>query len=212
MNSAQDILLLFTKYPLAGKSKTRLIPALGKRGAAQLQKVMTQSITAILQKLVETEYCYLEIHYEGGNQGLMQQWLGASLNYKPQHKGDLGQRMASAFAAHLGRYQSIILLGSDCPDINRTILKEGLTRLKDHDIVIGPAFDGGYYLIGIKGTLNRDCLDFLFAEIDWGEEQVLNQTLTRIEKKQLRYHLLKKLHDIDTPEDLKHFDNYPNPQ
>ena len=212
MISVQENILLFTKYPTAGKSKTRLIPVLGPQGAAQLQQQMTRSITSKLKQFSKKNRCSLEIHYEGGSAILMQEWLGASLVFKKQGLGDLGQRMALAIATHLGEHQSIILVGSDYPDIDATILKNAFSALNDHEVVLGPAFDGGYYLIGIQGTLTEKSLNFLFSGINWGEESVLGQTLSRIKKLTLSCHLLKKLHDIDTSEDLKHLNHHPHSQ
>jgi rSAM/selenodomain-associated transferase 1 len=209
MTSVQENILLFTKYPIAGKSKTRLIPILGPLGAAQLQRQMAFSIASKLKRFSKNRHSLLEIHYEGGSAELLQHWLGTSLIFKKQNQGDLGQRMALAIAAHLGEHQSIVLVGSDCPDIDTSILENAFSALYDHAVVLGPAFDGGYYLVGIQGTLAEKSLHFLFSDIDWGEENVLGQTLSRIKKLQLSFHLLKKLHDIDTPKDLKHLNHHP---
>ncbi len=212
MNSIQEIILLFTKYPLAGKSKTRLIPSLGPQGAADLQSEMTLFVTAELENYSRQYSCPFQIHYAGGTLDLMQEWLGTDHSYKAQCRGGLGNRMAHAISTNLGSSRSIILVGSDCPDIDETILKNGFSALDDNNIVLGPAFDGGYYLIGVQGDLAEESLNFLFSNIDWGGTNVLSQTLSRIKKLQLSCHLLKKLHDIDTPEDLRHLNNYPYPQ
>lgn len=212
MSSVQENILLFTKYPIAGKSKTRLIPILGPQGAAKLQHQMAYSIVVNLKRFSEHHRSLLEIHYEGGSAELMQEWLGSSLTFKKQIQGDLGQRMALAIADHLGEHQSIVLIGSDCPEIDATILENAFSALNDHAVVLGPAFDGGYYLVGIQGTLTKESLHFLFSNIDWGEDNVLDQTLLRIKTLQLSYHLLKKLHDIDTPEDLKYLNHHPYAQ
>jgi len=212
MTSVQENIILFTKYPIAGKSKTRLIPALGSQGAAQLQQQMTYAVTSKLKQFSTKNCCSLEIHYEGGNTKIMQEWLGTSLVFKKQSQGDLGQRMASAIAIHLGKHQAIVLVGSDCPDIDATILDNAFSALKNHTVVLGPTFDGGYYLVGVQGTLAKESLCFLFSGIEWGEERVLSQSLSRVKKLNLSYHLLKKLHDIDTPEDLKHLNHHPDAQ
>lgn len=210
MTSVQENILLFTKYPIAGRSKTRLIPILGPQGAAQLQRQMTYSITTKLKHFSKNNRSLLEIHFEGGSAQLMQEWLGTSFSFKKQSQGDLGRRMALAIATHLGEHQSIVLVGSDCPAIDTTILKNAFSALNDHAVVLGPAFDGGYYLVGIRGTLAEKSLHFLFSNIDWGKESVLGQTLSRIKTLQLSCHLLKKLHDIDTPKDLRHLNHHPH--
>lgn len=212
MTSVQENILLFTKYPIAGKSKTRLIPALGPLGAAKLQRQMTLAITAKLKQFSENNHCLFEIYFEGGSTELMQELLGTSLTYKKQQPGDLGQRMALAIAPFLGEHQSIVLVGSDCPAINTTILESAFSALNDHAVVLGPAYDGGYYLVGVQGTLTEEPLHFLFSNIDWGEDNVLDQTLLKIKTLQLNCHLLTKLHDIDTPDDLKHLNHHSHPQ
>ncbi len=205
MTFAQEIILLFTRFPEPGKSKTRLIPELGAAGAADLQRAMTLSISKTLRELSTNHRLHTEIHYTGGNKEKMQKWLGDSFIYQKQYEGGLGLRMFKAMRSHLGSYSSIMLTGSDCPAVDTTLLQNGLAALRENDIVLGPAFDGGYYLIGISGNIAEKDLKFLFTDINWGTADVLRQTIEKIQRLQLRYHLLKKLHDIDTPEDLRYF-------
>lgn len=210
MTSAQDIIILFTKFPEPGKSKTRLIPRLGAEKAAELQRLMTLEVCGKLKKLQMRRPCRVEIHYTGGNREAVQQWLGTSFVYKKQCEGSLGLRMYSSLQQHLGKEQAIVLLGADCPAVDQKLLEKGLTELKSHDIIIGPAHDGGYYLIGVRGDTEPDRLKPLFFGIDWGTSRVLPQTLEKIQTEQLSYRLLKKLHDIDTPEDLRYLHNHPD--
>ncbi len=208
MTFAQEIILLFTRLPQPGMSKTRLIPALGAEGAAELQRAMTLKICKIIRAAAQKCQLRTEVHYTGGNREEMEKWLGGDFTYKRQQEGDIGARMFAALCQHLGRHRSIILVGSDCPAVDADLLQSGLAALHHNDIVIGPAFDGGYYLIGIQGNLKKDDIKYLFTNIDWGTSAVLKQSLERIQTLKLRHHLLKKLHDIDTPEDLRHFHHY----
>jgi rSAM/selenodomain-associated transferase 1 len=208
MTFAQEIILLLTRLPQPGKSKTRLIPALGAEGAAELQRTMTLMMSEIIRAIAKECQVCTEVHYTGGSREEMEKWLGADLTYKPQHEGDIGTRMYTAITQHLGYHKSIILIGSDCPAIDAPLLQSGLAALQHNDIVIGPAFDGGYYLIGVQGSIRQNDLKYLFSDIIWGTEEVLRQTRERLHTLKLRYHLLKKLHDIDTPEDLRYFHHY----
>jgi len=208
MTPAQEIILLFTKYPRPGSSKTRLIPALGAEGAAKLQRAMTLSICEKIKNLAVKRYCHTHVYFTGSTVEEIQKLLGKNFTYQHQGEGDLGRRMSAAISEHLGRYRAIILVGADCPDINGTILLAGLEKLKNNDAVIGPAFDGGYYLIGVRGDIAESSLEYIFTEIDWGGAEVCQQTIQRMTDLQMRYQLLKKLHDIDNPEDLEHLHNH----
>jgi len=207
MTFAQEIILLFTRLPEPGKSKTRLIPALGAEGAAELQRSMTHLMSGTLRAVAKKRQVCTEVHYTGGKREEMEKWLGGDLVYKLQHEGDIGTRMFAAIRQHLRCHSSIILVGSDCPDLNSDILQSSLQALQNNEIVIGPAFDGGYYLLGVQGGLSENDLKYIFTNIDWGTAEVLRQTEERINTLKLRYHLLKRLHDIDTPEDLRYFDH-----
>jgi uncharacterized protein len=208
MTFAQEIILLFTRLPKPGNTKTRLIPALGAEGAAALQRNMTLNICGVIRTIARQGCTCVEVHYTGGSSEEMEEWLGSDFTYKLQHEGDIGEKMFAAIQQHLGHYDSIILVGSDCPEIDSKLLQNCLGSLQASDIVIGPAFDGGYYLIGVRGSLNENDLQYLFSGIDWGTSSVFRQTIEKIDTLKLRYHQLKKLHDIDTPEDLRYLHNY----
>jgi hypothetical protein len=212
MAPVQEIILLFTKYPRPGSSKTRLIPALGAGKAALLQRWMTQSVLRKIVELSNNYPCKMVVSHDGGSPQAMRQWLGDSLVYEKQYPGDLGERMFHAIAAHLPRSRAVLLVGSDCPSIDGTVFQEAFAALRHNQVVIGPAFDGGYYLIGVQGGLSRGDLRFLFSDITWGRPDVLACTIERIKALHLNHQLLKKLHDIDTPEDLRYFHHHPDPE
>ncbi len=212
MVSHQDIVLLFTRYPIPGESKTRLIPVLGDQGAAELQRGMTEHAVAEARHLTDSLPCMLEIHYCGGDLASMRGWLGYDLSYRPQTDGHIGVKMGRALAAHLGKKQSIILLGSDLPGITSHILAEALQAAKTYDLTIGPAHDGGYYLIGVNGKMKPDALSSLFSGISWGTPTVFAETMAKADIRNLTYHILPKLHDIDRPEDLGHLHHRPDAQ
>jgi len=195
---AQQHLIIFTRYPEPGKTKTRLIPALGDAGAANLQQQMTEHTIFRVKELQKTTGISWEVCFAGGNCQLMQDWLGADLVYRPQGEGDLGGRMARSLAEAIqsGATQ-VIIIGTDCPGINSHILNQAFEQLNTHDLTLGPAIDGGYYLIGVSGLIPE-----LFLDIPWGTPEVLQQTVNIAKKLNISLAYLPVLADVDNPEDL----------
>ncbi len=212
MTAQLDIIILFTRYPEPGKCKTRLIPALGADGATKLHQQMTRLILAQLTKLALTCPYRLEIHHEGGTEAQMRSWLGADHIYRKQAAGDIGCRMRAAISSHVSQTQRLLLVGSDCPSLTAGIMAEAFTALTTHDLTLGPAFDGGYYLIGVRQESADIICHSLFQDIPWSTDDVYTLTKSRAEQHQLRCHTLAQLHDIDTPADLRYFDHHPHPQ
>ncbi|MCL1463986.1 TIGR04282 family arsenosugar biosynthesis glycosyltransferase [Argonema galeatum] len=193
-----NCLVIFTRYPEAGKVKTRLIPVLGAEGAAVLHRQMTESAIAQVKKLQFSLPLSLEVHFTGGDRQLMQQWLGDDIFYRQQSEGDIGMRMASAFQiAFTNNTDNVIIVGSDCPTLKSQIIAEAFQALSQHDLVLGPATDGGYYLIGLCRFIPD-----LFTGISWSTSEVFQQTLEIAEKLNLKVAYLTELSDVDRPEDL----------
>lgn len=206
-------LIIFTRYPAAGRTKTRLIPVLGPEGAAHLQRTMTQGIVHTVKEMAKGSCLHIEVCYTGGSLQLMQEWLGKDIDYNVQHGDDLGQRMYNAFAnASQKGAEMALIIGSDCPELDRSVILEAMAALNKHQLVIGPSTDGGYYLIGAKCDLPAEAVSYLLADIAWGTPGVFQETLDRARKIGLQTALLKELNDIDLPSDLKYFDHYPDPQ
>ena len=194
-----EILIIFSRYPEAGKTKTRMIPALGAVGAAELQKAMTEHTLKTAIALTSDRDTAIEIQFAGGDVGLMQSWLGKDRLYKPQASGDLGVKMRSAFEdAFAAGKQRVVIIGIDCPDIDTKILTQAFDSLFHNDLVLGVAEDGGYYLIGLNRPQPQ-----LFANINWGTELVLKQTKAIAQQLNLKVDYLTTLADVDRPEDLK---------
>ncbi|NEO87562.1 MAG: glycosyltransferase [Spirulina sp. SIO3F2] len=197
-------LIVFTRSPEPGKTKTRLIPALGPDGAANLQRQMTEHTLRQAQIWQEHSEHRVEVHFTGSSREQMQQWLGSQWYYLPQAEGGLGDRLASAIQPHLTHSQgqnSVLVIGIDCPGINPTILSQATTALTTHDIVLGPTTDGGYYLIGL-----RQWQPSLFADIAWSTDQVFKETCDRAQQLHLTVATLALLRDVDYPEDLEVWD------
>lgn len=192
-------LLLFTRYPRPGEAKTRLIPALGVDGAAFVQRQMTEQVVATARQFSAMPGRRLEICSTGADFRAMGLWLGFDLKYFDQREGDLGQRLLRLIDDSFARgAASVIVIGSDCPALSVDYLEEAATVLESRaDLVLGPARDGGYYLIGM-----RKVVPSIFEDIPWGSEGVLVATLKAARKLDWQSELLLPLADIDRPEDL----------
>jgi len=206
-SARREHLILFTRFPEPGKVKTRLIAKLGPQGAAHVHKKMTEQVIRRIQPALQLQNLQMQVYYDGGSAQQMADWLGPNQTFSQQQGNDLGQRMALAFnrAFHQGASRTL-LIGSDCPGIDVDTITIGLEKLHSHDLVLGPAADGGYYLIGLRAGENH--YENLFDHIDWGTDQVLTQTVRRAKDSGLSCTMLKQLHDIDRPEDLVYFDHH----
>ncbi len=189
-------LYLFTRYPSPGATKTRLIPALGAAGAARLHRRLVQRTLSSLRRLQRKSGVDCRVRYTGTDATGMESWLGLGWLCEPQGEGDLGQRMAAAIAEG-ATDGPVVLIGSDCPDLTVDHLQAAFSALEQHDLVLGPATDGGYWLIGLR----RPCPE-LFVGVEWGTERVLARTLVIAADLGLRVRQLEPLRDIDRPADL----------
>lgn len=195
---AKKHLIIFSRYPQPGKTKTRLIPALGIEGAANLQRQMTEFTLSKVKKIQESAAISFEIRFAGGDLQLMQNWLGTELNYQLQGEGDLGKRMENSFLNAFNKgAQQVVIIGIDCPDVNAEVLAQAFEKISNCDLLLGPAVDGGYYLIGLKRAITE-----LFINIDWGTSKVLQQTVDIAQQLSLSVGYLPTLADVDRPEDL----------
>jgi len=187
-------LIIFTRYPLPGTTKTRLIPALGAAGAADLQRQLTEHTLEQVTNLTAD----ISIFFSGGDQADMQTWLGDQWHYQLQTGDGLGDRLINAFrhSQTLG-YERTLVIGIDCPEITGELLTEAFDALENNDAVFGKAHDGGYYLVGLQTVIPE-----LFTEMPWSTETVLAETLNRANALNLSTKILRPLHDIDYPEDL----------
>ena len=204
----RERLIVLTRYPEPGRTKTRLIPHLGAEGAAALQRRMTEHIVSQIRNLTTTSPVSIEIRFEGGSLQLMENWLGSNFIYSSQGKGDLGRRMGRAFKeAFANGAATAVIIGADIPGISLEILRQAFNSLQNDDLVLGPADDGGYYLIGLKQSAFNRALPQLLTDISWGSASVLNQSVKIAETMGLKYTLLEKLTDVDRPEDLCAWEN-----
>jgi rSAM/selenodomain-associated transferase 2/rSAM/selenodomain-associated transferase 1 len=191
-------ILIFARLPVAGPCKTRLIPALGPERAALLQRSMTDAAVDTALQLSADHAAATVVCTTGGSPREFRAWLGESPVLLPQGEGDLGQRLHGAFlTAFSAGHPSAIAIGTDVPGITAGHLREALAALRTHDLVLGPARDGGYYLIGMSRPHPS-----LFEQIEWGTATVHRDTLVAAQQAGLSVAPLEPLSDVDLPGDL----------
>ncbi len=196
--AASAAIIVFAKAPVAGQVKTRLCPPLTPDEAASLHGSLVLDILERCQSLKGYDRIL------AGTPSLHHPFFRAmEARFKipvwDQIGDDLGTRMASAFKQALGSpYRSVVIIGTDIPGINGPLLTTAVDSLQDHDVVLGPTMDGGYYLIGLRTPVPD-----LFANIPWSTEQVYALTEQKIKMLGLSLMVLPKLRDLDTVEDLQ---------
>lgn len=207
--SAHRTIMIFTRYPDPGATKTRLIPALGPDGAADLQRQLTEHA---LRQAAQVPGARCEVHYTGTDEPAMREWLGDAVALAPQIDGDLGRRMAAAFRhAFDAGADAAVIIGIDSPDIGPETHEAAFDSLRRNDVVLGPATDGGYYLVGLRSDAARRALPQMFDGIDWSTDRVFVQTIEKLDALGLRAARLAPLDDIDRPEDLAVWQRHAEP-
>ncbi|RMF88603.1 MAG: glycosyltransferase [Nitrospinota bacterium] len=200
-NSPQfDALSVFCKYPEPGKVKTRLGKEIGfDRAAALYGWLLQQNLSRLLHP--PPPFSLFLFYDPVVPLVAYRRWLGA-YSFVPQEGRDLGERMYQAFDYLFARgFGHVLLVGSDIPRLDQSLIRQAFALLRHHDVVLGPAEDGGYYLIGLRPPP----LPSLFHEIPWSTSTVLEQTLERVRQACLSCRLVEKRRDIDTVDDLLAF-------
>lgn len=197
--AADKRIILFTRFPEPGKTKTRLIPALRADGAAALHRQLTEHA---LREARNQDIANVEVAWTGGGEPATRAWLGPDISLHEQTTGDLGERMSAALRrAFSNGVMEALIVGSDCPDIDSSTYAAAFNALRDHDLVLGPAVDGGYYLIGLRASAGP-ALEDLMKGMEWSTNRVLADTLERARRAHLRVAQLATLADVDVPSDL----------
>ncbi|GAB4176276.1 MAG: DUF2064 domain-containing protein [Wenzhouxiangellaceae bacterium] len=189
--------VIFAKAPLPGYAKTRLIPALGAQGAAQLAESM---LCHAVSEACAAMPGQVELCVTPGPDAACWQAVRARdwpVQWSAQGEGDLGARLARAARRHLGTGNAVLLIGTDCPGLNAGYLSRAVRRLGRADAVLGPSTDGGYVLLGLKRWRVEP-----FEGIQWGSPQVAAQTVSRIAALGWSLAELPALSDVDEPGDL----------
>ena len=187
-----NLLLIFTRNPELGKCKTRLAAKVGDEAALEVYKFLLEHTVSITKDVASDKQVYYSEQIWDNDI-----WDHSIFEKRLQVGDDLGQRMSNAFQYGFNAgYEKIIIIGSDMYDLDPETLELALERLDDHDFVIGPALDGGYYLLGMKSLELA-----LFENKNWGTSTVLSDTLGDISEHKV--HLLPKKNDVDHYEDIK---------
>jgi rSAM/selenodomain-associated transferase 1 len=183
----QNLLLIFTKNPVLGKVKTRLARDVGAPEALHIFLQLVRHTQKITEKLSCKQHIYYTDFIPEADD-----WKAETYEKRLQKGEDLGERMANAFRAGFEEgFASIVIIGSDNMEISKDIIALAFLHLQSHDLVFGPAFDGGYYLLGMNTFLPK-----LFEGKEWSTDSVLKDSLSDYPK--LSTALLPPLHDIDT--------------
>jgi rSAM/selenodomain-associated transferase 1 len=195
--SGNAMVLLFIKAPVRGRVKSRLAAAIGDDAALQLYR---HFILDVIGMLTRTAAPFRICCYPPEAMESVAHWLGPRYRYLPQEGNDLGDRMNRAFERIFSEgFDRAVLIGSDIPDLKESVIAEAFDALDRCDAVLGPASDGGYYLVGF----NRNAfLPDLFRGFAWSTPEVFQNSMTILRKALLRVHLLPVWSDVDTVEDL----------
>lgn len=186
-------LIIFVKKPVAGQVKTRLAVHIGEAAALRIYQALLEHTREVVSELNAERYVYYSPDIDQSDK-----WNEIACTKMLQQGNHLGERMKNAFEEIFSKaHSSALIIGSDCPGLTPAIIEEAFVLLKTHDVVAGPAADGGYYLIGMKNLYPE-----LFKGISWSTPDVFKQTLFKIKSLKASYALLPVLSDIDRPEDL----------
>jgi rSAM/selenodomain-associated transferase 1 len=186
-------LIIFVRIPEAGKVKTRLAATVGNEAALNIYQKLLLHTLAITQAVEAEKFVFY-----AGAIAKDDIWHQNHYHKHVQENADLGTRMSSAFQYVFEQgYQQVIIIGSDCPTLTTEHINHAFEQLNNHEIVIGPASDGGYYLLGLQ-SLHKE----LFEDKAWSTDTVYSDTVRTINLLQLTHHALETLTDVDEEKDL----------
>jgi rSAM/selenodomain-associated transferase 1 len=190
--------LVFVRAPEPGRVKTRLAAAVGPEAALRVYRRLAEHTLREAAALAG-EGVQVRVHHTPADAGdAVRAWLGAGPVYLPQAEGDLGMRMEDAFArAFAAGMERVVIVGSDLPDVSASLLRRAFDLLDAHPAVLGPARDGGYYLLGLSKMI-----DGIFDGIAWSTPDVLSSTLARFRAAGIEPAMLEELVDVDEVGDL----------
>lgn len=196
-------LCVFARIAAPGTAKTRLAPALGETGAALLQDAMTSRVLAVARAAEAAGICGIEVRVADGPASAFATRRGQGLRCVGQGEGDLGERLARAVGgAFTDGCEAVAVIGTDSPGITVAAIAAAFTALRSTDAVVGPAHDGGYWLVGMRAAQPTAAVRGLFGAIPWGTDRVLAATIDAARGQGLRLRLLDPLGDVDVPADL----------
>jgi rSAM/selenodomain-associated transferase 1 len=195
------VVLVFAKAPVAGEVNTRLIPDIGVESATDLQKEL---ISSRLENLRSNNLCTTQLWCapDATHEFFKKCQTQFNIELYQQSGDDLGARMSSAIEQSLKKVRRVVLIGTDAPSLTIEHIETALKQLANNDVVIGPADDGGYVLIG----MSKHC-DAVFQDVEWGTDEVLEVTRVKIKKNGLSCFELESCWDIDRVGDYQRYKN-----
>jgi len=194
VDKSKECLLIFAKNSQIGKVKTRLAVSVGDRRALEVYRQLLRLTKQATDPLDVSRQVWYSDHITDNDL-----WPAEGYAKHQQEGRDLGQRMKAAFGQAFSRgFKKVVIIGSDCPDITTSLLRQAFERLETHEAVIGPAADGGYYLLGMSQFFPE-----LFELKEWSTASVYARTAEQLRNKEISYALLPKLYEIDTEGYLK---------
>lgn len=195
-----NALILFAKRPREGEVKTRIGHAIGMGGAKDLYVAFLKDL---FQEHAEQEYALIPFvnSYEFPIAELTKEYL----EIHKQEGSSLGEKMHNTFKKMAHNHEKMIIIGSDMPHLSKERVEQAFKQLDDVDVVLGPAEDGGYYLVGMKQPHN------IFENIEWSSATVLGETIKQLEDGRLSYSLLEKDFDVDTIEEIPKLKRHDHP-
>ena len=202
----RTVVVVMSKIPQPGFTKTRLMSVLSERECSDFHRACLADTCRAIRKSRLPGYIYYAAESRNVLPADVDEIWGlpteerAYFEFRPQQGKDLGERLCNAAREILICYEAVLFLGSDMPQITSDAILEAEVMLSGSDTVLGPAHDGGYYLLGIKQVVPN-----LFEDIPWGTSQVLEKTLEKIIENKFACSLLRPQADIDTWDDLKEF-------
>jgi len=188
----KEVLIIFVKNPVLGKVKTRLAATVGDEKALEIYQQLLAHTQSSTENLSQDKWVFYSEKID--NTDL---WDNDQYYKSVQSGGDLGEKMLNAFSKCFAEgYKNVCIIGSDMMELDTAIIQDAFASLDANDVVIGPAKDGGYYLLGMNKLHSS-----LFQNKQWSTESVLNDTLSNVEQQNLSYVKLETMNDIDTESD-----------
>lgn len=199
-----NAIIVFIKNPVLGKVKTRLAATVGNERALEIYHTLMHHTMSITNHLKADKYLFYSDFVDENDI-----WDNDEYQKSIQHQTqDLGLKMASAFGITLqNKHKKALIIGSDCFELNNEIIKEAYSKLSENEVVIGPAYDGGYYLIGFNfekiGEQCEDVFEKIFLDKEWSHEQVCQEAKDACSQLNLKYFQLPTLTDVDEEKDYR---------
>lgn len=191
----EDALIIFIKNPVKGKVKTRIAQTAGEDAAHAIYLALMEHTRFITSKVNADRLLFYSDAIQWDDP-----WSAEQFQKHLQQGYSLGDRICHAFENAFSRYRRVVIIGSDCPGLSSGIIQQAFELLREAPMVLGPALDGGYYLLGLQE--HTPCL---FEDIDWGTPSVLEQTLAKGARRGISPRLLPILPDIDTEADWQQY-------